>query len=218
MATELNTSIRLVIADDHAIVRQGIASFLSSIEGIEVVAEAESCDQLKQLLATCSADVVLLDLHFGETQTGIETTQYIKTHYPSVQVIVLTSYHQDDYIIDAFQAGALSYVLKDINPEHLAQAVLKAAKGEAFLSPVVAKKLLEISQNALCTPAQQLTMRELEVLKLIATGKSNAEIAETLFIHIKTVRTHVSHILAKLDLRDRTQAAIHAWRTGLIKS
>ena len=150
---------------------------------------------------------------------GIEATREIKAISPQSTVIVLTSFHSDEYIFPAIKSGALSYLLKDIEPVELADAIRKAASGQAVLAPIVAKRIVEEMQPSnkeITPPHSQLSVRELEILKLIAEGFNNQEIADSLNIAIKTVRCHVSNILSKLHLRDRTQAAIHAWQEGLI--
>lgn len=151
---------------------------------------------------------------------GVETTRQVKKVSPRTQIIVLTSYHQDEYIFPAIRAGALSYLLKDAQPEELANAVRKAAKGEAVLHPRVAARVVQelhgVRQDS-PNPFTELSDRELEVLRLIADGLNNADIAEQLVISEKTVKSHVSNILSKLHLGDRTQAAVYAWREGVVR-
>ncbi len=222
--------ISLMIVDDHQLVRQGIESFLGAQENIEIVASvANGMDAITQSIEKLP-DVILMDLNLGQGINGIQATQSIKDHCPNTQIIVLTSYHSDEYIFPAIKAGALSYVLKDIHPQDLYQAVKKAANRESTLSPSVANRIIDEMQNKSANEKQklsessqklnslnQLSVRELQILKMIGSGNNNQEIAESLNIAIKTVRCHVSNILSKLHLRDRTQAAIHAWQTGMVE-
>lgn len=210
--------IRVATVDDHAIVREGIALFLSSQPQFNVVGQAETAQILFEQFENWKPDVVLMDLQLANGESGIEATKRIVEISPSCKVIILTSYHQDEYVFPAFAAGAFSYLLKDSKPEELASAIEKAHEGQAVFAPQVASKLLNVALDK--TQKQeslQLSDREMQILKLVAQGLSNAEIAEQLFIHIKTVRTHVSNVLQKLHLRDRTQAAVHAWKTGLMQ-
>jgi len=215
----MNEKISVIAVDDHELVRHGIETFLNLQSDIEIVASASNAKQAIEQVAEFVPDVVLMDLNLGEGMNGIEATREIKKISPQTKVIVLTSFHSDEYIFPAIKSGALSYLLKDIVPEDLADAIRQAASGKAVLAPVVAKRIVEDMQ-----PEQpeniplhsQLSERELEILKLLAEGNNNQEIAEKLNIAVKTVRCHVSNILSKLHLRDRTQAAIHAWQKGLI--
>ncbi|MBT1452128.1 response regulator transcription factor [Glaciecola sp. XM2] len=209
-------TIRLMTVDDHPVVRQGIVSFLNAQQNIEVIAEANSARTAIQQAEKYKPDVILMDLQLEDKHSGIEATEEIKHALPNTEVIILTSYHQDDCIFPAFAAGALSYLVKDVDPTELLNAIVKAAKKQAVLSPIVAKQLLKQHINTKQNPLFSLTEREQAILKLVAQGLSNAEIGEQLFISIKTVRSHVSSILSKLQLRDRTQAAIMAWRQGLM--
>ena len=218
MSTTLaNPAITVVTIDDHQLVREGIATFLSLQDGIEVIGQASTIKQGLHIVASLTPDVVLMDLQIGDKLAGISATATLKKHHPDCAVIILTSYHQDEYIFPAFEAGALSYLLKDILPDELADAVKKAAKQQPVFSTVVANKLLaQTREKQKISTHFDLSEREQQVLQLIASGQNNAEIAEQLFITIKTVRSHVSNILGKLQLRDRTQAAVHAWRNGLV--
>ena len=215
----ITEKITVLIVDDHELVRQGIENFLSLQPDITIVASAANAKQAIQQVAVTVPDVILMDLNLGEGMNGIEATSKIKIISPQSKVIVLTSFHNDEYIFPAIKAGALSYLLKDIEPMELAEAIRKAAKNQAVLAPVVAKRIVEEMQlisKEKKTNQSQLSVRELEILKLIAEGFNNQEISESLSIAIKTVRCHVSNILSKLHLRDRTQAAIHAWQKGLV--
>ena len=207
--------IGVLIVDDHAVVRQGLRSLLELQEDIEVLGEAadglEAVDQTSRILP----DVVLMDLVMPEID-GIEATRRIRAVSPSTQVIVLTSFSEDEQVFSAIKAGALSYLLKNVSPADLIKAVQATYRGEAQLHPVIAKKLMEeVSVGARHSTSKELTERELGVLQLIARGQSNREIGEELVISEKTVKTHVSNMLSKLHLADRTQAAIYALREGL---
>lgn len=210
--------ITVMLVDDHKVVRQGIRAFLQTQPDIAVVAEAESGETAVALAAEFVPDVVLMDLIMPDGMDGVEATRQVKQASPRTQVIVLTSYHQDEHIFPAIRAGALSYVLKDVEPEELATAVRKAAQGEAVLHPRVAARVVQEihgSRQEALNPFTELSDREMEVLKLVADGLSNSDIATTLVISEKTVKSHVSNILSKLHLVDRTQAAVYAWREGI---
>ncbi len=211
--------ITVLIVDDHAVVRQGIRAFLATQPDIQVVGEAASGEEALRLVEQLVPDVVLMDLVMPGMD-GVEATRRIRRVSPRTQVIVLTSYHDDDHIFPAIRAGALSYLLKDVGPDDLADAVRRAARGEAILHPRVAARVIQELHGAAredASPFAELTERELEVLRLIAEGLSNAEIAERLVISEKTVKSHVSNILSKLHLADRTQAAVYAWKRGLMR-
>ncbi|NPA26890.1 MAG: response regulator transcription factor [Chloroflexi bacterium] len=219
----MNDRITVLIVDDHAVVRQGVRAFLETQPDIQVIGEAASGAEAVRLVERYAPDVVLMDLVMPGMD-GVEATRAIKRLSPRSQVIVLTSYHDDEHIFPAIRAGALSYLLKDVSPDALADAVRRAARGEAVLHPRVAARLVqEIHAERKQAPSQamsafaDLTERELEVLRLIAQGLSNAEIAARLYISERTVKSHVSNILSKLHLADRTQAAIYAWKQGLMR-
>jgi len=210
--------ISLLITDDHALVRQGIRAFLELQPDLTVIGEADSGEAAVRMAAELAPDVVLMDLVMPGIG-GVEATRQVKQVSPHSQIIVLTSYHEDEYIFPALRAGALSYVLKDIGPDELADTVRKAARGESMLHPRVASRVVEELRGARRdTPNlfTDLSDRELEVLRLIADGLSNAEIASKLVISEKTVKGHVSNILGKLHMMDRTQAAVLAWQQGLV--
>jgi len=213
--------ITVIIVDDHAVVRRGVRAFLETQPDIQVVAEASAGDKAIHQVARYLPDVVLMDLVM-QGMDGVTATREIKRLSPRTQVIVLTSYHDDKYIFPAIRAGAISYLLKDTTPEDLVKAVRKAAHGEATIHPTVAARLIKEMQQPPQSPESlapftDLTQREMEVLRLIANGLSNAEIAEKLIISKGTVKSHVSNILNKLHLADRTQAAVLAWKQGLMK-
>jgi len=210
--------ITVVIADDHEMVRAGIKSYLEVQDDITVVGEGENGEQAVELVKDTVPQVVLLDLKMPGMD-GIEAARKIKMASPRTQIIVLTSYHEDRHIFPALKAGAVSYLLKDVKAADLAQAVRGAAKGEAALHPRVAERVIrEFRSDSPNTRNlfTDLSERELEVLSLIARGRSNSTIAEELFISVGTVKGHVSNILGKLQLADRTQAAVYAWEQGLI--
>jgi NarL family two-component system response regulator LiaR len=211
--------ITVLIVDDHKVVREGVRAFLETQPDITVVGEAESGEAAVQLVTEHAPDVVLMDLVMPGLD-GVEATRRVKQASPRTRVIVLTSYHQDEHIFPAIRAGALSYLLKDVGPDELADAVRKAAAGDAVLHPRVAARVVQELHGARPdepNPFTELSERELDVLRVIADGLSNAEIAERLVISEKTVKSHVSNILSKLHLADRTQAAVYAWREGVVR-
>jgi len=211
--------ISVLLVDDHAMVRQGVRAFLETQSGISVVGEAGSGDEAVKLAAQHIPDVILMDLIMPDMD-GVETTRRVKQVSPRSQIVVLTSYHEDEHIFPALKAGALSYILKDISAEELASAVRKAAAGEAVLHPRVAARVIKELRGMRgdkVNPFTELSERELEVLKLIADGMSNAEMAAKLVLSEKTIKGHVSNILSKLHLVDRTQAAVYAWREGVVR-
>lgn len=211
-------TISILITDDHALVRQGIRTFLELQPDLTVVGEAESGETAVCMAAELVPDVALMDLVMPGIG-GVEATRQVKQVSPHTQVIVLTSYHEDEYIFPALRAGALSYVLKDVGPDELADTIRMAARGESVLHPRVAARVVQEVRGARRdTPNlfTDLSDRELEVLRLIADGLSNAEIASKLVISEKTVKGHVSNILSKLHMMDRTQAAVYAWQQGLV--
>ncbi len=212
-------SISVLLVDDHAMVRQGVKAFLITQPDLSVVGEAGSGEEAVKLAAQHIPDVILMDLIMPDMD-GVEATRRVKQVSPRSQVVVLTSYHEDEHIFPALKAGALSYILKDVSAEELASAVRKAAVGEAILHPRVATRVireLRGSHAEKFNPFTELSERELEVLKLIADGMSNAEMAAKLVLSEKTIKGHVSNILSKLHLVDRTQAAVYAWREGVVR-
>jgi two-component system, NarL family, response regulator LiaR len=211
--------INVLIVDDHTIVRQGLRTLLELMEDLEVAGEASNGQLAIDMVSRFHPDVILMDLMMPEMD-GITATRIICEENPGIKIIALTSFLEDDNIIPAIQAGATSFLLKDVSPNELVDTIRAAYRGEARLHPNVARKLMD----QVAAPPQKpdisddsITERELEVLQLIAKGMSNKEIANTLVISEKTVKTHVSSLLGKLNLNDRTQLAIHALRTGLVK-
>ncbi len=214
----MTDKISILITDDHALVRQGIRAFLELQPDLIVVGEADSGELGVRMATELVPDVMLMDLVMPGIG-GVEATRQVKLVSAHTQIIVLTSYHEDEYIFPALRAGALSYVLKDVGPDELAETIRKAARGESVLHPRVASRVVqELRGTRQDTPNlfTELSDRELEVLRLIADGRSNAEIANKLSISERTVKGHVSNILSKLHMIDRTQAAISAWRQGLV--
>jgi NarL family two-component system response regulator LiaR len=209
--------IRVLIVDDHGVVRQGLRTYLELMDDLEVVGEAGNGLEAVAQVRQHQPDVVLMDLVMPEMD-GIEATRQVGTISPSTRVIVLTSFADDEKVFPAIKAGATGYLLKDVSPGDLANAIRAVHAGETHLHPDITKRLVDqlTSQRADPRPTPgELTPRELEVLRLIAQGMSNREIAQALTISEKTVKTHVSNILSKLHLADRTQAAIYAHRHGV---
>ena len=215
----MSEPVTILIVDDHLLVRQGVRAFLETQPDIRVVGDVGSAEEAVQLATELVPDVVLMDLVMPGID-GVEATRRLRRASPRSQVLVLTSYHQDEHIFPAIRAGALSYLLKDVSPLELAEAVRRAARGEAVLHPRVAARVVQELQGARAdafNPWSDLSERELEVLRLIADGMDNADIAVRLVISEKTVKSHVSNILSKLHVGDRTQAAVYAWREGVVR-
>jgi DNA-binding NarL/FixJ family response regulator len=223
MAIEPEGSIQVLIVDDHQVVRRGLLAFFASEPDLEVIGEADGGTHALALLEKLDSedrrpDVVLMDLQMAPPD-GIELTRRIRERYDSVEVVALTSFGEDERIHAALDAGASGYLLKDSDADQVAAAVRAAHRGELQLDPAIARRLMSsLRADPREDPAAQLTPRELEVLDLVGEGKANKEIATDLSIGERTVRTHVSNILAKLGLRSRTQAALWAVREGLVKS
>jgi NarL family two-component system response regulator LiaR len=212
-------AITVMIVDDHEMVRRGACSYLEAQPEISVVAQAGSGEDAVKLAQEFIPDVVLMDLVMPGMD-GVETTRRVKNISPRTQIIILTSFHQDEFIFPALQAGAISYLLKDVKAKELVEAIRRAARGEATLHPRIAARVIRTFSNLEpeeSNPFTALTERELEVLKLIAKGTSNDKIADQLVISVGTVKGHVSNILSKLHLVDRTQAAAYAWQAGIVR-
>lgn len=208
--------ISILIADDHPIVREGLRTFLELQDDMEVVGEASDGEEAAARALELLPDIVLMDLVMPRVN-GIEATRRIRDGSPSTRVIALTSFADDDKVFPAVKAGAAGYLLKDMRPQELAEAIRTVHRGEALLHPSVAAKLMqELATAKPASPETALTEREHDVLQHIARGMSNREIAEALVVSEKTVKTHVSNILQKLHLADRTQAALYAVREGLV--
>jgi two-component system, NarL family, response regulator LiaR len=211
--------ISILIVDDHEVVRKGIRSYLDTLADYRVVGEASTGEEAIHIVEEFIPDVVLMDL-IMPGMDGVETTRRIKKISPRTQVVVLTSFHEDSHIFPALKAGATSYILKDMKMEKLVESLKRAVAGEVTLHPLVAKRVLQNFQGD--DPDEQplyaeLTDREQEVLRLIANGLSNGEIAGKLVISENTVKGHVSNILSKLHLADRTQVAVFAWQKGIVR-
>ena len=216
---EMKERIEILIVDDHAVVRQGLRAFLNTQPDLHVIGEASNGDEAVRLAEEHLPDVVLMDLVMPDMD-GVEATRRIKSLTPRTEIMILTSYHEDEHIFPALRAGALSYLLKDVEMDMLADAIRRAVAGEATLHPRIAARVIKDLQGAREKEPSvflELTDRELEVLQLIAEGLSNSEIEERLVISENTVKGHVRNILSKLHLADRTKAAVLAWRQGLVR-
>jgi two-component system, NarL family, response regulator LiaR len=208
-------TIKVLLVDDHAVVRQGLRMFLSLDPELEIVGEAGSGEEGLALARQLRPDVVLMDL-LMPGMDGIAATLVLRRELPKTEVIALTSVLEDRLVVDAIRAGAIGYLLKDTNADELCQAIKAAAAGQVQLSPQAAARLMR--EVRIPDSPEALTGRETEVLRLVARGQSNKEIATTLSITEKTVKTHVSNILDKLDVNSRTQAALYAVRIGLVSA
>jgi NarL family two-component system response regulator LiaR len=214
------TKIKVLIVDDHQVVRQGLRTFLELQPDIIVLGEASDGQAAVEMVRQLKPDVVLMDLVMPHLD-GIAATRQVKALGGVVKVIALTSFSEDDKVFSAIQAGASSYLLKDVSPEGLVEAIRAVFGGEARLHPDITRKLMEqvvqqTNQSRQDLP-EELTGREMEVVRLVAQGRSNHEIAQALVISEKTVKTHVSNVLGKLHLDDRTQMAIYAIKHGLVE-
>jgi DNA-binding NarL/FixJ family response regulator len=209
-------AIRILVVDDHAVVRQGLRMFLSLDPDLAVVGEATNGQEALRLAHELRPDVVLMDLVMP-VMDGIAATGAIRRELPDTEVLALTSVLEDASVVGAVRAGAIGYLLKDTNADELARAIKAAAAGQVQLAPEAAARLMGEVRAPAASPPDALTERETDVLRLIARGQANKEIARELGIGEKTVKTHVSNILAKLGLQSRTQAALHAMNTGLVE-
>ena len=208
--------IRILICDDHSVVREGLRALIATEADMEVVGEAADGEKAVAFYRELQPDVTLLDMVMPRMD-GLEAIRVIKGEYPQARILVLTSFAEDDMVFPAIKSGALGYLLKDSSPDELIRAIRDVSRGEASLHPSIARRLImELSQPSTLPPTPEpLTEREVEVLKLVAKGYSNEEIADALVVSERTARGHVSSILSKLHLANRTQAALYALREGL---
>lgn len=220
----MKIKIKILLADDHTIVRKGLSLFLRTLPDFEIVGEAQNGKEVLDKIPDLKPDVVLMDLSMPEMD-GIEATSLIKQQYPEIKVLVLTSFSDQDHVLPALTAGAAGYILKEVEPDQLAEAIRSAYKGLTQLHPDITNALIsgDINQPSVTANTEQmargswesLTAREKEVLGLVSQGMSNKQIADTLVIAEKTVKTHIRNILSKLNLTDRTQAAVFAVKQAL---
>ena len=208
--------IKVLLVDDHEMVRLGVSSYLSIQDDIEVIGEAENGRVGYEKALELRPDVILMDLVMDEMD-GIESTKLILNDWPEAKIIIVTSFIDDEKVYPAIEAGAAGYLLKTSTAHEIAEAIRATQRGERVLEPEVTTKMMDRLTNRTPILHEDLTNREQEVLLLIAEGKSNQEIADALFITLKTVKTHVSNILSKLEVEDRTKATIYAFKHGLIK-
>ena len=209
-------NIRILIVDDHAIVREGQRALIDTEPGMVVVGEAKDGFEAVEMADTLQPDVILMDLHMPR-KDGLEAIEEIKAENPEARILVLTSFTEDEKVYAAIKAGAMGYLLKDSSPQEILTAIRKVSQGETSMHPSIANKLMrELQRSSNLSPTEEpLTAREVEILTLVAQGLPNQEIAERLVISERTVRTHVTNILGKLHLANRTQAALYALREGL---
>jgi two-component system, NarL family, response regulator LiaR len=209
--------IRVLFVDDHEMVRIGVSAYLSAQPDIDVVGEADNGRRGVELALSLRPDIILMDLVMKEMD-GIEATRLIIEQWPEAKVIIVTSFLDDEKVYPALEAGATSYMLKTSKAGEIANAVRATYNGQSVLEPeVTGKMMLKMRQKTNHLPHEELTARELEILLLMAEGKANQEIADVLFIALKTVKTHVSNILSKLQVQDRTQAVIYAFKHSLVQ-
>ena len=216
-------TVRVLLCDDQALVRSGFRMVLEARADMEVVGEAEDGARALELAAHCRPDVILMDVRMP-VMDGVEATRRLARAGTRARIVILTTFDSDEYVYEALRAGASGFLLKDVQPRQLVDAIRVVARGEALLAPTVTRRLLDrfahtLPERGRTTPASlsELTERELEVLTMLASGLSNAELAERLFLSETTVKTHVSSILRKLGLRDRVQAVVVAYQAGLVR-
>jgi DNA-binding NarL/FixJ family response regulator len=213
--------LRVVLADDQTVVREGLVTLLKLLPGVEVVGAAADGEQAVALVAEMRPDVLLVDLRMPRCD-GVEATRRVRTEYPETEVVVLTTYTDDESVLSALQAGARGFLTKDADAEAIARALHAASAGQSTLDGEVQQRLVAAAAGggapikATAEPADGLTPREIDVLRLIAAGMSNTEIARKLVVSEATVKTHVNHLFAKANLRDRAQAVAYAYKTGLV--
>ena len=208
--------IKVVIADDHEMVRIGVAAYLSAQPDIEVIGEATNGEEAVDRVLTLRPDIVLMD-NVMPIKTGAQATAEILAQWPQAKVMIVTSFIDDDKLYPALEAGAVSYILKTSNAKQIADAIRKTMAGETVLEPEATTKVMARMRGTAPALHDHLTDREMEVLLCMARGLANQEIAEELFIALKTVKTHVSNILSKLEVQDRTQAVVYAFQNGIVK-
>lgn len=208
--------IQVLIADDHEMVRIGVAAYLSAQKDIEVIGEAANGEEAVEKALNLKPDLILMD-NVMPKMTGAEATAAILKEWPEARVMMVTSFLDDDKVYPALEAGAVSYILKTSNAKQIADAIRKTFAGQPTLEPEVTTKMMAKMRGTAPALHEHLTEREMEVLLCMARGLANQEIAEELFIALKTVKTHVSNILSKLEVQDRTQAVVYAFQNGLAK-
>ncbi|KJL48044.1 Response regulator protein VraR [Microbacterium hydrocarbonoxydans] len=206
------TAVRVLLVDDHPIVRAGVRSLIDRRDDIAVVGEAASGEEAIALARHLQPDVVLCDLRLGDGLDGVQTTRQLRAEHPAPAVIILTTFDRDAEILGAIEAGAAGYLLKDVAPDEIVQAIRRAAGGGLVLSPELSERVVAVSR----APRVRLTERELDVLRLLDTGSSNREIAKTLFVTEATVKTHLVHIFEKLGADSRARAIAIARDTGIL--
>jgi NarL family two-component system response regulator LiaR len=211
----MNQKIRILVADDHIVVRKGLIAMLETDPNMQIIGEACNGTEAVEMAQKLVPDVVLMDLVMP-VMDGIEATRQIKQAVPSANILVLTSFSTNDKVLPSLNAGAIGYLLKDSTPDELMRAIHQVAQGEGSLNPVVTRQVLAQMQSPAQSSEEELTERETEVLKLMAHGYSNAEIAQLMVVSNATVHTHVSRVLSKLNLSSRTQAALYALKKGLV--
>lgn len=208
--------IKVVFVDDHEMVRIGVSSYLSALPDIEVIGEADNGKTGAEMVLSLRPDIILMDLVMKEMD-GIEATKKIIESWPEAKIIIVTSFLDDEKVYPALEAGATSYMLKTSKASEIANAVRATYHGQSVLEPEVTGKMMSrMREKHTALPHEELTSREMEILLLLAQGKTNQEIADELFIALKTVKTHVSNILSKLGVQDRTQAVIYAFKHSLV--
>jgi two-component system, NarL family, response regulator LiaR len=211
----MNEKIRILVADDHIVVRKGLIAMLETDPNMQIIGEASNGTEAVEMAQKLTPDVVLMDLVMP-VMDGIEATRQIKQTVPAVNILVLTSFSTNDKVLPSLNAGAIGYLLKDSTPDDLMRAIHQVAQGEGSLNPAVTRQVLAQMQSPASSSEEELTERETEVLKLMAHGYSNAEIAQLMVVSNATVHTHVSRVLSKLNLSSRTQAALYALKKGLV--
>ncbi|MBN8209351.1 response regulator transcription factor [Bacillus sp. NTK071] len=213
----MTNNVNLMIVDDHDMVRKGLKAYLLTEPDFRIVGEASNGREAVSIAKEMKPDVILMDLIMPE-MTGIEATREIMAHYPSIKIIIITSFYDDEQVFPAIEAGAFSYLLKTASADEIISTIRKAVLEESVIEQKVAQRMMnQFRTKHKSQLHDELTKREKEVLLLIGQGKTNNQIAEELYIGLKTVKTHVSHILSKLEVQDRTQAAVYAIRNGLAR-